>query len=476
MGLSTVKIPIPILNPNPLMTKTISLSTKAIKQLKTPQLLKGGLYLTWGASFLVLIATISGVQGQRHAIKTVGQDGAPSILNALRIQDSLSDMDANAANELLVPPGQNSQALKAYEERRQKLATLLVSVAENITYGDAERKPIQTLQLALGDYMAKIQRARDFNERGDKNGVLVTYRAAAQILDKTLLPAAEDLNQANLNKLEDTYNASQTAAGGSLFFVVISGLVLIGVLVAIQLFLYHRMRRILNSMLLAATAIALLFLGYTTRALLASSHHLKVAKQDSFASLLVLRQARSIAYSANADESRYLLDRGLAPTHEQAYFTKVAQIVTLPEGQTFDAVAAAVLQGEKVEGVTGLLAEALNNITFTGEREAAVKTLSTFGTYVTLDQQIRQLQQSGKYAEAIALCTGYNLGQSNWSFEQFKQAHQKFLDINMQAFEKAVEQGFKDVEGFEVTTPVATIAIAFLTLFGLLPRIKEYSS
>jgi hypothetical protein len=34
--------------------------------------------------------------------------------------------------------------------------------------------------------------------------------------------------------------------------------------------------------------------------------------------------------------------------------------------------------------------------------------------------QIRQLERSGKHVEAIALCTSYDPGQSNWAFEQFK--------------------------------------------------------
>jgi hypothetical protein len=108
------------------MTKTIAISSKAITKLTTPQLLKGGLYLTWGASLLLLIATITGVQGQRYSIKTIGKDAVPSIITAQRIKDALTGMDANAANELLVKPGQNPGAIKDYEERRQKLAERLV--------------------------------------------------------------------------------------------------------------------------------------------------------------------------------------------------------------------------------------------------------------------------------------------------------------------------------------------------------------
>jgi len=457
------------------MTKTIAFSSKAIAHLTTPQLLKGGLYLTWGASVLLLIATISGAQGARHGIKTVGKDSAPSIISAQRIQDSLADMDANAANEFLVKPGQNPEAVKSYEERRQKVNRMILDAAKNITY-DSEDQIILNLQVKLGEYLTKIQQVRDFHQRGDANAVVVNYRAAAELIDNTLLPAAAKLNEVNRKALDNTYAEEQFASARSLFWVVVSSFLVIGVLVAMQLFLSNRMRRTLNPMLLAATAIAILFLGYTTVAFLSASHNLKVAKEDALESIQDLRKARSIAYSANGDESRYLLDPAFAAKHEQAYFNKVAQLVTLPHGQTFETVATTEAQGNKVEGFQGYMADELNNITFPGEREAAVDTLTTFGQYFTIDQTIRQLQQSGKHAEAIALCVGNNQGQSNWAFAQFLKANQDTIDINQAAFDEAVKQGFKDVDGFEVTTPVVAVAIALLTLFGLLPRIKEYSA
>ncbi|HAJ59324.1 MAG TPA: hypothetical protein DCP31_08690 [Cyanobacteria bacterium UBA8543] len=456
------------------MTNIIAVSSKAITKLTTPQLLKGGLYLTWGTSLLLLIATIMGVQGQRYSIKTVGKDAVPSIMTAQRIKDALAGMDANAVNELLVKPGQNPSAVKDYEERRQKLADRLVAAAENITYND-ERQPIQTLQLAQGEYIAKIQRARDFNERGDANGVVVTYREAAEIMDKTLLPAADALDKANSTQLEQVYAAQQLATGRSLFPVVIFGLFLIGVLVKIQVFLYYRMRRILNPMLLAATAIALIFLGYTTQALLSASYHLKVAKKDAFESMHALRQMRAFAYSMNADESRYLLDKALAAKHEQAFFEKTAKIAQVPNGQTFETVVAALAQGQKVDGLlTGYIADEFKNITFPGEQEAAVATLKTFGIYFNIDKQIRQLEQSGKHESAIALCVGTNPGQSNWAFTEFLKANNQAFDINQKAFDEAVNQGFKDVDGFEISTPVVAVLVGLLTFFGLRSRLKEY--
>ncbi len=49
------------------------------------------------------------------------------------------------------------------------------------------------------------------------------------------------------------------------------------------------------------------------------------------------------------------------------------------------------------------------------------------------------------------------------------------IDINQEAFDKAVKQGFKDMDGIEVTTAVVVVAIELLTLFGLRPRLNEYS-
>ena len=449
--------------------------------------MKAALYLTWGASLLLAIATISGIQAQRNAIKTIGEDSVPSILTAQRLKDSVAGMDANAVNELLIQPGKTpseiqdyqknkENAIKGYEERRKAFAERIVLAAENITSGDAEHKPIQTLQLGFGDYIAKIERARDLNERGDINGTLRVYREVAQLVDNTLLPAGDALDKVNTEELEKTYHNQGIAAVGWLLLIFVSGTLLIVGLVTIQIFLNNRMRRILNPMLLAATAIALLFVGYTVQSLLSASYNLKVAKEDAFDSLHALRQSRALAYGANADESRYLLDKENAAKYEQAFFAKVNQIAKLPQGKSWDEARQTLLQGKPLDGLTGFFANEINNITFPGERDAMIATISSFGTYFNIDKQIRELEQSGKHLEAVKLCTGIDKGESNWAFDEFKKAHTKVQDINKAEFDKAIAQGFKNVENFEITTIIVVLGISGLTLFGLRSRINEYGN
>ncbi len=120
------------------------------------------------------------------------------------------------------------------------------------------------------------------------------------------------------------------------------------------------------------------------------------------------------------------------------------------------------------------MADQFKNITFPGEQEAVVATLKTFGIYFNIDKQIRQLEQSGRHADAIALCVGTNPGQSNWAFTEFLKANNQAFDINQKAFDEAVKQGLKDMDGFEISTPVVAVLVGLLTLVGLRSRLKEY--
>ncbi|HEY9705590.1 MAG TPA: hypothetical protein V6C58_24340, partial [Allocoleopsis sp.] len=397
-----------------------------------------------------------------------------SVITAQKIKDALAGMDANAVNELLEKSGQNAEAVAGYNERYEAFAERLIDAAKNITY-ESERKPIQTMILSLDDYLMRIQRARDFNEQGKTQEVLKTYQEAADIMDDQLLIAADLLDDINFKALEKTYTNYVLSYITIMLLIAISGLFLLVSLIRLQIFLNYKMKRLLNPMLLAASGITLMFLVYVMSALQRSFADIKVAKEDAFTSVHVLRKSRALAYMANADESRYLLDKGNAVNHEKAFFSKIAQIIEFPPGQNFDQVIQTLNQGQKVPGLKGYLADELNNITFPGEKESVLETLRTLKVYVEIDKEIRQLEESGQHSAAIALCTGYQPQQSNWAFEEFKKAHQKTLDLNLNQFEQNIKKGEEELKNFEITTSLVMFLVGVFTLLGLKPRIKEYS-
>ena len=443
------------------------------QKLNTPQTLWAGLYVIWALDVLLLVAAVTGARVHRDAMKVVGRDTVPSIVSAQHIKTALADMDADLANELLGEPGEMHSEAKAYERRRVEAAKALIAAARNITYDEAGQKPIEAIQVGMGTYEAKVQRARDLHDRADK-AYLDAYRDAARVMDNDLLPQADELDRVNHKELEKAYSAQSGRSLATIVFMLLAGAALLAVLVAMQKFLTQRTRRILNPLLILTTMVTLGFMLYTFDVLGSERHDLKVAKEDAFTSIHALWRARAVAYAANTDESRYLLDVAHASVHERNFHEKAAALASIPPGASSQALLADYLNGRKVTGFTGYLADELDNITFAGEGEAATDVLARLIDYLDIDEQIRSLQRSGKHAEAIKLCVGTDKGQSNWAFDQLDLAIGKTIDINQSAFDMAVTAGFFALSYFEIKAAVAAVIISLLALFGLLQRIREY--
>ena len=458
------------------MTTAVPIPTQKIpKKSNTLQLLRGGWYTTWGVSLLLLVISIQGFRAQRDALKTVGDDTVPSILLAQRLKDSFADMDASLANELLLKPGDRGQAevLKNFDTNSKKIAERLTGVAKNIVY-KGEQELVQTLQLNGSAYLLKLQEARDTHKRGDPSGTLNIYRDAASLMDNGIIKKAEEISKLNADELNNKYQEQKNNNFGIGVLISLIGFVQIAILVAVQIFLYQRMRRILNLPLLGATAISIIFLGYALSSLGAAAASLKIAKEDAYESLFALRQMRSLSYKANGDESRYLLDRVNAATHEQAFNNKIDSIIKLPANQSNAMVIANVDRGKSTAELIGLFADELNNITFAGEKEAAIETFVKFNDYLAIDKTIRQLYRSGKVAEAIALCIGNKPGQSNFAFDAYKDAQTRLIALNEKEFYRNIKIGNDRLANFEIIAVAALITVSILTLLGLRPRLMEY--
>jgi hypothetical protein len=442
----------------------------------TPGRLWLALLAVWLLALLFFAAVAAGVRLHRRAIQTIGKDAAPSIVAAQKIRASLADMHSNAANILLYQPGQGEGPARDYEKRRREVTEGILDAAGNITYGEAEKGPLRRLLEGLGNYEAAVARARVLHERKER-GYLEQHRSADQIMSGALLPAADDLDRANRDALDRGYAAARASSSWALAGVVLAGLALLGVLAVAQVFLTRRMRRLLNPGLAAASALALGFLIYTIVVFNLRARSLKVAKEDAFQSIHDLWRARAEAYDANGDESRWLLDRARAADYQKSFDAKSARLISpLPEGDAHEQLLAEVQRGAKPSGFKGYLADELGNITFAGEREAALSALETFRQYMAIDADIRRLERAGKHDKAVALCLGEKPGESNWAFARFDDALGKTIQINQDAFDAAVERSFRSLGVFDLAAPLAALGVAVLAFFGLLPRLREYAS
>jgi hypothetical protein len=403
-----------------------------------------------------------------NAVRTVGRDTVPSIVAAEKINVALADINANLANAILAKDDDTKPSWRTIKEDSDAIAHALITASENVTYGVEEEGPIATMMSDLPVYFRLLGQARG-RMQGDP---LPDARAAFDLMQKTILPAAFALDDANFRHLTATYDlhrANQFVAVATLLL----GLGALGaVLIGIQLGLTRLTRRIINLPLLAATVMLGICALYLFFAVVNANSTLRAAKQDSFDSVHALWKARAVATDANAEESLYLLERGtpLQQAHDEAFFRKSALVLS---GLTPEEAVAQATAG-RYQGIKGFIGAELNNITYPGEREAALDMLRTFAAYLGIDRQLRDLERGGHHAEAFALDVGTAPGQSDWAFERFDKALGRTLDINQRYFTGQIDSAFSLLAWARWVIPGVALAIAALSWFGLRPRISEY--
>jgi hypothetical protein len=447
----------------------------------------------------VIAVVSSGLDGDFQAI---GQRDAPEVNAATGLYFSLNDMDAQVANVLLVGgdtglTADKRQDLAAYASDRATADADLQQAAVTASGSVAAQRELRMVLNGIGQYEALAADAlladqqapgtagqdstADGNTLAGKASpaALGYYRQASDLMRTGILPTVSSLTRVNAAGLDAASDAGRSAAVTSIVLTTVSGLLLLAALLALQVYLAKRFRRIVNPALALATLIAV---GMTVSAVIrlnAEEGHLKVAKQDAFGSILALSQARAVSYDANADESRYLVDPARAAQYQQAFLTESQQLAAVGNVDIFgyDAALAADIRAYQQNNSNiafgGYLGAEFRNITFPGERAAAVRALLAYQVYERDDRTLRALAAKNR-AAAVAYDIGTAPGQSDWAFNRYSAALSSVVVINQDAFTSAVAagQGNPLLDGM---LPVAgAVLLVVLALAGVRPRLAEY--
>jgi len=416
----------------------------------------------------------------RTGVTVLSQSRAPVVRAASDLYFALNDMDAQLANVLLVGDDTGlgvtrSQALDIFERRRVQGDADVQEVAAAVS-DPAGARDIRGLLDGLGRYEALAAEVL-LRPRAD---AVTAYRSATDLLRLTLLPLARDLADGQARTLEAGYAAERSRARATLAATAVLGGLLLVLLLVTQLYLTRRFRRLVNPALAAAS---LLVLGMLAASVLVEGVHLqrlRTAKSDAFDSLLVLEQARAVSYDANADESRYLLDPQRSEQYERAFQAKTQQLVDVGADslavfdQRLDAAVAAYRRDRSRVGWNGYLGSEFRNITFPGERAAAELALDRYREYQADDRRIRQLAGSGQRRAAVALCTSYAPGGSNYAFDRFDTALTSVITINEDVFRTASRADRDTLTAWWLVPAGGALVVLVLLVLGVRPRLGEY--
>ncbi|MEU2623763.1 hypothetical protein ABZ642_37625 [Streptomyces sp. NPDC007157] len=419
----------------------------------------------------------------------VADRDAPRTTSAAGLDLALNDMDAQAANILLSSGNggtgglatPHAKAVTLYGDARREIGHDLRTLAAAAQGDRTDEKTVESVTDDFAEYQELIGRALENDRRaGGKPDAVTDYRDATDLLRDSLLPDARRLVSSNNAAFDSHYAAARSVLSAQLVAVLALGLLLLAVLGIVQWYLARRFRRNLNPALLAATACALAAVVLGTQLLSSSATHLKVARHDAFDSVVALSRARAIAYDANADESRYLLDPQRRTRYADSFLTKSQELYGI-EGatlSTYDARLASTWQDYRADATdlrfTGEFRRELDNITFPGERAAAEKTVDAYAVYERDDRRIRALLAAGEERQAVEFCMGWETGTSNAHFGAWMTALDQVTDINRAHFTSSVAAGRAELTGRLPWACVLLLLAVGLTGLGLRPRLAEF--
>lgn len=416
---------------------------------------------------------------------------APQVTSATGLYFTLNDMDAQLANQLLpgdtpslAAVGRQSAAL--YATRGEQAAAYLDGLAVAAKGDQAAERDVSHAIADLAAYESDASRALLLGSQAHTPAghadprVVAAYTTASDLMRSRLLPEAQRLVDSNNAAFERGYTADESGESTARLVLLCAGLLLLLLLVGTQFYLTRRFHRVLNPLLAGGTLVAVAALVAGLVQIAAEKDDLRSARRDAFDSVVALTQARAVSYDANADESRYLLDRPDAAAHQRDFFTKSQRLLllngaTLATYDTRLASAAGAYRANHADvEFGGFLGDEFRNITFPGERAAAERTLAAYRIYQADDRRIRTLATSGHLTEAIAYDAGSARGDSDGAFDQYDTALTGLIAINSRAFDRISAGGAAGALPVPGGEAGAMLLVAALSVAGLRPRLAEY--
>jgi hypothetical protein len=427
---------------------------------------------------VVLLAAAAGAV--RDELGTLGHDTAPQVTATQDLSFALSDMDGQLANVLLGDDRDRVGPRSDYDRDRIQ-ADADLQQATTVAGADAEsQRTVREVLDRFGQYQALAAQAMSLNERehnpaGRPSADVLDLQREATDYMRSTLDTVRTLTERNSSALERSYQARRaTTVAARWWLAGLGGLLVVG-LIGLQVVLRLRMRRWINPPIAIATILAgwLVISGLGLMA--GESEHLRVAKEDAFGSLVVLRQARAVSYDAFADESRYLLDQGRAGQYEKAFLDKSESVAGVPAddlaGYEPALTKAWYFYEENHPNIpfTGFFGAELHNTTFPGEVGAIERALTLFRQYQMGDNLIRRVDQPLDARRGIKFST------VDADFQQYDRALSELIGINQTAFDDAIFAGESDLAGWTGWIPYgAGGLILILVVAGAWPRLAEF--
>jgi hypothetical protein len=433
--------------------KVLSLPATAVRSVRKSAASTPGRLFLMGVG-LVVLALLTGVVGalslqqKQTTIDNLVNHREPVAAASQQIYRSLSDADATAASAFLAGGTTPAELRDRYDLDIATAGANLAKAAADVSGVAEAETQVNELSQQLPVYTGLVETARAYNRQGFPAGAAY-LREASGLMRAKLLPAAEELYEIDSARLAD----SQDTAGAVPWVALGLALVLLGALVAAQLYLTRRTNRLLNVGLVVATGAVAVALIWGSVALLVESSRVSDGREHGSGQVEVIVQARIVALKMRANETLTLVARGDGGEYEDE-FEK---------------------QAKQISGSGSLLAQARGLAANQETQNLLAAAQKNADDWLAAHKKIRQLDDGGSYQEAVALAITPDAKDS--AAAMFTKLDDNLLKALRDARQKFAEETSGASKAMTGLTPgvgvLALLAAAGVTM-GIRDRLQEY--
>src|SRR3954451_10576125 len=398
--------------------------------------LAGVAILLGAVGFGLLGATAAA--SRRDAAVTAAHQTEPLLVRAVRLHDALADADATASATFVIGGAEPLARRGRYLADIADASTALAQIGR-VTSSASERAAVSSIARELPVYTGLVDTARADNRQGFPVGAAY-LRQASEVMRSEILPAAARIYAVEGRDLQNRYRSGASRAAVVTFAG--TGLLMLAVLIATQVFLARLTRRRLNLPLLAATVGVLAATAWGLLGLSAEQHALSRAQHDGSDPVEVLSAVRALALRAQADEGLSLAARGSGADSLLDFDDSMRRIGSGGGPRPLSDA-----------GIQGL-----------GEQ---------FAAYRRVHSRVVGFEQAGEFTAAADLSVGQK-GQELLLADRIRRSLDRLITTGQERFQAAAGDAVDAVDALWLAIPAIALASALAGLYGLRLRMREY--
>lgn len=404
-------------------------------------------------ALLVVICVLSGVIGavsaqlRSTAVAEIEQRSEPLNADAVEVYRSLANADAIVVSEFLEGELDAAVLRERYDEAVARAAASLVSAATRGGERGLTADRIADIAVQLPVYTSLVEQARASEARSEGDGIAALQRAS-ELMQSTVLPRAQALQRNESERLDDRYDRAQSVPVIALTMAAAS----LALLIAVQVFLMMKTKRMVNVGLGLATVIISGTVIWWLFALRASHPELSDSRRHSESVTDALGQAQIAARQARASEILALVSEEPRP-YERDYLDRMQRLVR--GGGVGGALGAARHLSPEIEGsITTAVAQAR--------------------AWRAAHAEVRALRDEGRRLAAVELVVRADGQGTAKSFNDLDATLAVATGNERAAFKRDIEQAKNALAGLPAGAGMLPLLAAGCAAWGIRERLREY--